>query len=702
MDVAAAKERPAASLEAPGFLETPLLRASQLPGIGLEALVVSAARRKDALSFMALCRSLANSRGPTAAAAELQAAHALHWAAFFGAEVIIDYLVDELGCSPFHQEESSLETPIYFAIKAANFRTVRCLLAKGGCRLLQHQNRNSMTPFIVAAAEYAEENIGDALRILELLYLHGVALEEQEDTGQTALMWAARRGCLPIIQWLLSKGANLNHRDHMGRTVLHAAVAGSANEDCVLFLCRKGGVRLVAAAAWGSGSSAGPHTVVDFCVAHRMYLMAGLFQVITFQYKLLGRIVCLKSIYGLLYWCLSLLTLPVLLVMATLLLTSSSKSNMGLYLLHAVLALGLWVSTQVLWLATFKTDPGIVPGSLNRIRDQFTSTDPRFSREVLEVLRWPLGPSYGAYHSQLEHIERRLLLVNLDLCGLNAAVGLRMQRGGDEGGVGVTQEEDIQYQALASLLSALREEACAIQEGLAGERQRRMNEVYVRSLLHGDAEQLKQICVTCTVVKPTRVHHCAECAHCLLRQDHHCVWVDNCIAAGNMRQFWLFLLSLCLCVSESYALTALFVAEAIAVPSQWLWLLLSLCLGVSNAAWLGFSAYLLVRTTRAMLTNVTYFEYLKKPAHIVRRFAGNTRGWLWDFRDLTLPDLIRNTYRFWRNSHLLDQVYVQPLSSTLRNDNPTPSSLWSRGRVLFLSVDELPSRDVLSAEDFFA
>ena len=29
-----------------------------------------------------------------------------------------------------------------------------------------------MTPFIVAAAEYAEEKIGDALRILELLYLH--------------------------------------------------------------------------------------------------------------------------------------------------------------------------------------------------------------------------------------------------------------------------------------------------------------------------------------------------------------------------------------------------------------------------------------------------------------------------------------------------------------------------------------------------
>ncbi|KAL8424363.1 hypothetical protein Efla_000820 [Eimeria flavescens] len=664
----------AATLQSAGFLETPLLRTSQLPGVGLEALVVSAARRKDAVAFLSLCRGLASSRGPQAAAAELQAAHALHWAAFLGAEDSIDFLISDLGCSPFQQEESSLETPIYFAIKAANFGAVRCLLARGGCRLLQHQNRNSMTPFIVAAAEYAEENIGDALRILELLYLHGVALEEQEDTGQTALMWAARRGCLPIIQWLLSKGANLNHRDHMGRTVLHAAVAGQADEDCVLFLCRKGGARLIAAAAWSGGSSrgGGPQTVVEYCLKHRQFLMAGLLQLSAIQYKLLGRIVCLKSVYGLLYWCLSLLTLPVLLVMAGSLLSSSTSSgSTGLYLLHAVLALGLWVSTQVLWLATFRTDPGIVPGSLNRIRDQFASTDPRFTREVLEALRWPLGPSYGAYHSQLEQIERRLLLVNLELYALNAAVAMRGHQRCGEDGVVVTVEEDMQFQSLAALLSSLREEAFLIQEGLAAERQRRMHALYVHSILAGDNEQLKAICVTCTIVKPVRVHHCAECAHCLLRQDHHCVWVDNCIAAGNMRQFWFFLYSLCFCIVEFYVLTALFAAEAIASPSQWLWLLLSLCLGLSNAAWLGFSAYLLVRTTRAMLTNVTYFEYLKKPAHIVRRFGGKTRGWLWDFADLSLFAMIR----FWENSPLLDRVYADLGSSSSNNNNNNPTGL---------------------------
>ena len=69
----------------------------------VQALVVSAARRKDSAAFMGLCQSLVSSRGPTAAASELQEVHALHWAAFLGAESIIEYLITQLGCSPFQQ-----------------------------------------------------------------------------------------------------------------------------------------------------------------------------------------------------------------------------------------------------------------------------------------------------------------------------------------------------------------------------------------------------------------------------------------------------------------------------------------------------------------------------------------------------------------------------------------------------------------------
>lgn len=38
-----------------------------------------------------------------------------------------------------------------------------------------------MTPFLVAAAEANQDDISTALRILELFYLYGVSLEEQDE-----------------------------------------------------------------------------------------------------------------------------------------------------------------------------------------------------------------------------------------------------------------------------------------------------------------------------------------------------------------------------------------------------------------------------------------------------------------------------------------------------------------------------------------
>ncbi|KAK9811860.1 hypothetical protein WJX72_011307 [[Myrmecia] bisecta] len=46
-------------------------------------------------------------------------------------------------------------------------------------------------------------------------------------TGHTALHWAAAKGHLAAIKWLLLKGANPNAQNHAGATPLHAAVSNS-------------------------------------------------------------------------------------------------------------------------------------------------------------------------------------------------------------------------------------------------------------------------------------------------------------------------------------------------------------------------------------------------------------------------------------------------------------------------------------------
>ncbi|MBN3276105.1 ZDHC2 Palmitoyltransferase, partial [Polyodon spathula] len=48
-------------------------------------------------------------------------------------------------------------------------------------------------------------------------------------------------------------------------------------------------------------------------------------------------------------------------------------------------------------------------------------------------------------------------------------------------------------------------------------------------------------CDRCQLVKPDRCHHCSVCDKCVLKMDHHCPWVNNCVGFSNYKFFLLFL-----------------------------------------------------------------------------------------------------------------------------------------------------------------
>ncbi|CDW81333.1 dhhc zinc finger domain containing protein [Stylonychia lemnae] len=49
-------------------------------------------------------------------------------------------------------------------------------------------------------------------------------------------------------------------------------------------------------------------------------------------------------------------------------------------------------------------------------------------------------------------------------------------------------------------------------------------------------------CESCDQLQPPRAYHCEVCNCCILRIDHHCFWMGNCIGLYNFKNFNLYLL----------------------------------------------------------------------------------------------------------------------------------------------------------------
>mmetsp|Transcript_39556 Transcript_39556/g.72035 ORF Transcript_39556/g.72035 Transcript_39556/m.72035 type:complete len:353 (+) Transcript_39556:160-1218(+) len=48
-------------------------------------------------------------------------------------------------------------------------------------------------------------------------------------------------------------------------------------------------------------------------------------------------------------------------------------------------------------------------------------------------------------------------------------------------------------------------------------------------------------CKWCLKYKPDRCHHCRLCRICILKMDHHCPWIYNCVGFFNYKYFFLLL-----------------------------------------------------------------------------------------------------------------------------------------------------------------
>jgi len=58
---------------------------------------------------------------------------------------------------------------------------------------------------------------------------------------------------------------------------------------------------------------------------------------------------------------------------------------------------------------------------------------------------------------------------------------------------------------------------------------------------HGKSQNIVPTCKKCNSAKPPRAHHCSTCGRCIMKMDHHCPWVNNCVGQNTQKHFILFL-----------------------------------------------------------------------------------------------------------------------------------------------------------------
>ncbi|KAK8727187.1 hypothetical protein OTU49_009739 [Cherax quadricarinatus] len=76
-------------------------------------------------------------------------------------------------------------------------------------------------------------------------------------------------------------------------------------------------------------------------------------------------------------------------------------------------------------------------------------------------------------------------------------------------------------------------------------------------------QQFLQFCAICNGYKAPRSHHCRKCGCCVMKMDHHCPWINNCVGHKNHGSFTLFLLFAVLGCAQASVVLALSIYHAI-------------------------------------------------------------------------------------------------------------------------------------------
>lgn len=133
-------------------------------------------------------------------------------------------------------------------------------------------------------------------------------------------------------------------------------------------------------------------------------------------------------------------------------------------------------------------------------------------------------------------------------------------------------------------------------------------------------------CKWCAKFKPDRCHHCRVCRSCVLKMDHHCPWIYNCVGLQNHKYFMLLLFYSCAALLFSFTTMIESLIAVVAVPdSTGLLELFTVIFGFSLSgilllvigSFFGFHIHLMFKG----LTTIEYCEMSTKQSTFIGKYG---------------------------------------------------------------------------------
>ncbi|KAL1916650.1 uncharacterized protein VTP21DRAFT_5354 [Calcarisporiella thermophila] len=137
-----------------------------------------------------------------------------------------------------------------------------------------------------------------------------------------------------------------------------------------------------------------------------------------------------------------------------------------------------------------------------------------------------------------------------------------------------------------------------------------------------------RFCKKCQGSKPDRAHHCRVCGRCILKMDHHCPWLNNCVGFANYKFFYLFILHgaiYCLwcCIATIFPCWEVILDPTIGLLNLSIHWILMVFLGFAlGVGLIGFTAF----HTRLLLANRTTIESFERTNYRVGHTSEVTRS----------------------------------------------------------------------------